>query len=228
MPTTSSVEPPPMSTTRNGPSAGSRSATAPRKESSASSRPVTISAAGRGSVRPAVRTRPGWRRLGSRRWPPSVPRSRRTPAGSRCSRPTPPRRGPAHRATSGRSGPHLRRASPPAARGARRPWSTPPPNWSGPRPAAASSSSRSRSPRPAGWTGPTRSPSGRRRAASRRPARHGCTRASSATASSPSGFTPAPTASEWATSTCRHLTLVGIPPALTEVPRSCRSLRSAR
>ena len=35
-----------------------------------------------------------------------------------------------------------------------------------------------------------------------------------ASASSPSGLTPGPTASECATNTCRHLTRVGIPPAL--------------
>ena len=38
---------------------------------------------------------------------------------------------------------------------------------------------------------------------------------SAASASSPSGFTPGPAAREWATSTCRHLTRSGIPPAET-------------
>ncbi len=37
---------------------------------------------------------------------------------------------------------------------------------------------------------------------------------SSASASSPSGLTPGPLASEWPTRTCRHLTRVGIPPAV--------------
>ena len=57
LPDTSSVEPPPMSRTRNGPSAGSRSATAPaierrpsaRPVSSSGTRPVTSAAAARNS-----------------------------------------------------------------------------------------------------------------------------------------------------------------------------------
>ena len=43
LPITNSVEPPPMSTTRNGPVAGSSSPTAPAKDSSASSSPVITS-----------------------------------------------------------------------------------------------------------------------------------------------------------------------------------------
>ena len=43
------------------------------------------------------------------------------------------------------------------------------------------------------------------------PAAHHC--GSAASASSPSGLTPGPAASEWPTSTCRHLTRVGMPPA---------------
>ena len=43
VPMTSSVDPPPMSTTMNGPVAGSSSPTAPAKDSSASSSPVITS-----------------------------------------------------------------------------------------------------------------------------------------------------------------------------------------
>ena len=45
-------------------------------------------------------------------------------------------------------------------------------------------------------------------------------------AASPNGFTPGPAASAWATSTCRHLTRSGMPPALARVgSSSCASRR---
>ena len=52
--------------------------------------------------------------------------------------------------------------------------------------------------------------------------------ASSASASSPNGFTPGPLASECAISTCRHLTRSGMPPPENVVPNGSIASRSAR
>ena len=52
--------------------------------------------------------------------------------------------------------------------------------------------------------------------------------ASSASASSPSGFTPGPLASECAISTCRHFTRSGMPPPENVVPSDSIASRSAR
>ncbi|CAM5356841.1 hypothetical protein SCYAM73S_05427 [Streptomyces cyaneofuscatus] len=46
-----------------------------------------------------------------------------------------------------------------------------------------------------------------------------------AMASSPSGFTPGPAASEWPTRTCRHFTRSGMPPALGKPSRTSMASR---
>ena len=48
-----------------------------------------------------------------------------------------------------------------------------------------------------------------------------------AMASSPSGLTPGPAAREWPTSTCRHFTRSGMPPALGKPSRTSMASRRA-
>ena len=223
-PSTNSVDPPPMSTTRYGRPTGpagagpASSAVAPVKDRYASSWPLSTSGARRAPRSPRGRSRRHSRRPWSRWWRPSgrrprpllddprilgqhvqraVQRLRRQAAGGVHSLAEPDDLHPA-----------VHVGEPPGAPGPRRP------------PAAAASLSRSR------WPRPGRRP---RRLTAPAPRTHG-PRAhhgpAAPAASAPSGLAPG-TASSCAASACRHFTRSGMPPALC-VPGGSGSSRPRR
>ena len=204
---TNSVEPPPMSTTRYG--VGDRAprrarASRRRRTARASSSPVTTSGSTpRRSRTPATNVVAVARVAGaptSRRSAPARRRARAIDVGVAASHAAKVRSSAASDEPAGAvdalAEPHDlhparrgRRASRPRGRRRRR--------------AAGSSWCRSRS----AATRVTARP--RRRRTGRAAHQSG----SSASASSPSGLTPGPAASAWPTSTCRHFTRSGMPPA---------------